>query len=233
MKFRYLLYCALFGYVFIVSSNACALEFSAGLKGGINLAKFYGARKLEIIVGHYDPYKNQVMKPGSMAGAVLQFKVSDKFALQPEFLFSSRGQKVSDGTDWKTLILNYIEIPILTQFLIPIGVVTPTIYAGPSLAFKIGKVNRIGETGGIENNMDDNEREIFDKYYKKFDLGIAVGGSVGTKVGPGSLIADFRYTLGLLYIEKLTSDLESQGITKEDFSKHSVLTFGLGYLFAF
>ena len=51
MKFRYLLYCALFGYVFIVSSNACALEFSAGLKGGINLAKFYGARKLEIIVG--------------------------------------------------------------------------------------------------------------------------------------------------------------------------------------
>jgi hypothetical protein len=233
MNFRYLLKCALFGSVFIISSNVCALEFSAGLKGGINLAKFYGASELEIVGVHYDPYKNQVMKPGFMTGAVFQFKVSDKFALQPELLFSSRGQKINDGTDWATLILNYVEIPILTKFLIPIGVVTPTVYAGPSLAFRIGKINRIGETGGIEIDMDDNKREVFDKYYNKFDLGISVGGSVGTKVGPGSLIADIRYTLGLLYIEKLTSDLEAQGITKEDFSKHSVLTFGLGYLFAF
>lgn len=233
MNFRHLLKCALFGYVFIICSNVCALEFSAGLKSGINLAKFYGARELEIGGVHLDPYKNQVLKPGFMAGAVLQFKISDMFALQPELLFSSRGQKIKDGTDWSTLILNYVEIPILTQLLIPIGVVTPIVYAGPSLAFKIGKVDRIGKTGGIETDMDDYKREIFDKYYNKFDLGIAIGGAFGTKVGPGNLIADFRYTFGLLYIEKLTSDLKSQGITKDDFSKHRVLTLGLGYLFTF
>jgi hypothetical protein len=50
MKFRYLLYCALFGYVFIVSINACALEFSV-FEGWYNiLQNFTGPEKLEILL---------------------------------------------------------------------------------------------------------------------------------------------------------------------------------------
>lgn len=211
----------------VIFSNSSALEISAGVKCGLNLTKFYSADKIIIGVDEFnevvlDPYEYQVIKPGFTIGAALQLKLKKMFAIQPEILFSAKGQKLEFDNYTQIINLNYLEIPILFELLIPAGIITPSLYAGPAFAFKLGKVN------------GKDEYDNTDKCVNGFDFGIAMGGGIGIKAGPGNIIIDARYTFGLTKIFKLTDEMKLIGITEEYIkNRNSALSFEAGYLFNF
>jgi hypothetical protein len=218
-------------------SNVSALETSLGVKGGVNLTKFYGAEE----VNGSDPYKYQKVKPGMAIGAALQLKITNMFAIEPEVLFSQKGQVLSGsllGQDIKaTTYLNYIEVPVLAQFLIPVPVqvITPIVYMGPAFALKAGKIDGKTENGNITTHFSDEWRTNADEYISGFDFGFAFGGGAQFKVGPGNIIFDIRYTLGLTNTNKLTDQEKADGFTESDLQKdkNGALMFATGYLFTF
>ena len=216
----------------LVFSNVSALEISLGVKGGVNLTNFYGAEEEYGL----DPYENQKVKPGIAAGAALQLKLANMFAIEPEVLFSQKGQKASSNGSSEILYINYLELPVLAQFLIPVPVVTPIIYMGPAFDFKVGEIDGKTEySSGLSVTMTDNERKALDKNFSGFDLGLALGGGAEIKAGPGKVVFDVRYTLGLVKVYKLTDYLKDIGITESDLpkDKNGALMFAAGYLFAF
>jgi hypothetical protein len=221
----------------VIFSNSSALEVSGGVKLGLNLTKFYSGETIEFVDEYfdeieYDPYESQVIKPGFAIGAVLQLKLKEMFAIQPEINFSAKGQKLQFDDYTQIISVNYLEIPVLFQLLFPARIITPTLYAGPSFAFKIGKVNgREGYVGEGENWTDE-IRDYTDRSVNGFDFGFAMGGSIGIKAGPGDIIIDARYTIGLIKVFKLTYEMIEEGITEEDIeNRNSALSFEVGYLF--
>lgn len=135
---------------------------SIGVKGGLNLAKIKNADG-----------KNKL---GMVAGGFAEFKMSDKFSIRPELLYSRQGEKV--GSD--KIKLNYINAPILAKFY-PVN--RFSIEAGPQVGFLLNK------KGGSLAKSD----------YRKLDLSAAFG--VGYRL-IDNLEIGARYNLGLRDITK-------------------------------
>lgn len=95
-------------------SLAHALLPSFGIKGGVNMAQFYGS---DVQKADY--------KTGASAGI---FVCLDLIALklQPEVLYSQKGSK-SD----LLVKADYLEVPVLAKFSFG-KIIVPSIYAGPS-----------------------------------------------------------------------------------------------------
>lgn len=232
MNIRSILYSALAFSIFAFS-NVSALETSLGIKGGVNLAKFRG-----------DSLEDQKVKTGLNIGAALQFKVAKMFAIEPEVLFSQKGTKMSQSLEGESyddagepydgagesydvkITVNYIEVPVLLQFLIPIQAVTPMVYVGPSFGFKVGKAK-------IEIN--DEKEDISNDEFNAFDFGLVFGGGIGYKAGRSNVVIDVRYTLGLTKLPKLSDEDKDMGMTEDDLPKikNGALMLGVGYLFTF
>ncbi|WP_299252064.1 porin family protein [uncultured Aquimarina sp.] len=91
MKKLFLLAIALIGFTTI--SNAQSFKF--GVKGGVNFSNINGDTNLDA-------------KTGFHIGAVAQLGIADKFAIQPEILYSAQG---ADNVD-----IDYVNVPILFKY---------------------------------------------------------------------------------------------------------------------
>ena len=88
---------------------ASAQEFSFGAKAGINVASIGG--------GTFSGLGGLGSKVSFHVGGVAEVPLSEKFALQPELLYSSQ------GTNWNfagssNLKLDYVNLPILGKYYI-------------------------------------------------------------------------------------------------------------------
>jgi hypothetical protein len=115
---------------------------------------------------------------------------------------------------------NYLELPVLAKVAFGSPVIKGYLNAGPSLA--LGLTGKYKVEGGMNpgemdirfgDSMDDTRRYIDNR----FDFGVQFGGGASFGVGPGAIIADVRYGLGL-------TDLDSR-----DQSKNRTWAFTLGY----
>lgn len=224
MKFRAI--CAMLVAVTSLWSSASAVDLALGVKGGLNLSRTYGV--------DYGDF--MVMRPGLAIGAGLQLKLANAFAIQPEVLFSCKGIKLEEDDNSEQLSFRYLEIPVLFQVIIPASeTVVPQIYAGPAIAFKMG-VKAKAEEDGKTVDIPDAYNEVISDMMNTVDFGIAMGAGLGIKAGPGRLILDVRYTLGLTGIQDITDEVEEAAdalgasIDKE---KNMALSFMLGYMFEF
>jgi hypothetical protein len=183
-----------FVIVFCVTSFINAqTQFSAGPTIGLNFATFNGKDA--------NQYGNLSSKTGLYIGGFLNIHFTELFALQPEIAFTMKG---SDGTETIygdnyniTYTENYIEIPILLKFYIPIEgarTIKPNLYVGPALAFKVASNVEVSANGNSQTVDISNTT-------KDFDFGLAFGGGVGFVVGRGMLDLSLRYTLGLTSID--------------------------------
>jgi hypothetical protein len=191
----------LFVIIFCVTTLISAQsQISAGPTIGINFATFNG--------NDANQFGNLSSKTGLYIGGFFNIRFTELFALQPEMAFTMKG---SDGTiniygynyniTYKT---NYIEIPVLLKFYIPIQgarTIKPNLYIGPAFAFKVSSnvevsANGNGQTADISNTTKD------------FDLGLAFGGGIGFLVGRGVLDFSLRYTLGLTSIDDSGANME-------------------------
>ncbi len=183
-----------------------------GAKAGLNIANLAG-----------DEVKNNEIKIGFNVGVLVEIPITEKFAIQPEFLFSTQGSKSDEGFPnfSETLIenlnqefesnINYINIPIMTKYYLAKGL---SIQAGPQVGILISAKDR------DDNDIKDNISSI--------DLGLNFG--AGYQLASG-IFFDARYNLGLTNVfdfEFRAAPDSDPGIPK---AKNSVISISLGYKF--
>jgi len=142
-------------------SNLNAQEVKFGAKAGVNFASLSG-----------DDVEGFDGRTSFHVGAVAEIGISEKFAVQPELVYSSQGASVGDSN----LKMDYINLPILAKFFVAEGF---SIEAGPQVGFLISA---------------DAEGEDVKDSFKSTDFSGALG--LGYKLDSGLNFAA-RYNLGL------------------------------------
>ncbi len=108
--------------------------------------------------------------------------------VQPEVAYTMKGVKAADdGTNSGTIAVDYLEIPVLVGYAMPVtqsGLMLGA-YAGPALGVKLRESADFRYNGGSTSA----DLDVF----KDIDLGAAVGATVGA----GAFGVDARYTFGL------------------------------------
>jgi len=193
----------------LVAPGPAAADVQFGIKGGGNMANLTGS-DLQDING---TLKNKI---GFAAGVFLAFNMGSVFTLQLEGLYTMKGvdeNYVSSGTSYADkLYANYIEVPLLFKFRIPTPLISPFVFAGPSIAFKLNeKVTQNGQDVALDQPL-----------FKNLDYGAVFG--AGINIGRHFQI-DARYSMGL---QKVISTVE--GATPLDI-KNGVWSATIGIAF--
>lgn len=165
-------------FVFLFMGVASAQHFNLGVKAGLN-----GYTTSSESFSDIDP------KFGLHAGLIGHAHLGGQFALQPELVFSMQGSKyTASGTD-VNLNLNYINIPLIFQYMYNNGF---RLQAGPQIGVLASAKTKIGST--VVDVKDD---------FEAIDFGIGVGMSF---VNPATDFGfDIRYNHGLSNIYKVGS----------------------------
>lgn len=183
-------------------SNAQETRF--GVKGGANLAN---------LTGDYEGASSMV---GFHVGGFAEIKLSDKFAIQPELLYSAQGAKVKqtffEETDKYDVKLSYLNIPVLAKYYVTEEF---SVEAGPQLGVLLSAKE------GKEDAKD---------YYKSVDFGFNVGAGYNFTE---DLSVGVRYTAGLSSVAKTPEgDAEFEGFDVPSIAiRNSVLALSVGYKF--
>ncbi|WOC39974.1 porin family protein [Polaribacter sp. HL-MS24] len=183
-----------------ISINAQTTKMNFGLKSGINMSKYTP----DVYVGNSRIVEYQG-KIGFYIGGYSNIKISKKFRIQPELLFSNQGTKrvfedislfdsngiligVSDIEE--TINESVISLPIILQYFINEKF---NLESGIQLGYVINrKQETTKDSFGLNqgNNSQNNNTN-----YDKFDLGFNLG--LGYKISE-KLRINIRYFLGLI-----------------------------------
>lgn len=155
--------------VILGTTSLTAQSFKFGAKAGVNFSTFVG-----------DDADGSDSRTAFHLGAVGHFNISDKFAIQPELLYSAKGAKNTEDGETLTYKLDYISLPILADFSVAPGL---SLQAGPQLGFL---ANEEAEFDGVSVELDEAEG---------FDFGAAIGAQY--KLTELDLFFQVRYTFGL------------------------------------
>ena len=168
-------------------ATAAKAQIRFGVKAGANFATITSADGAKTLVG-------------LNGGALVNIPLTDQLSLQPEAIYSGQGAK-ADG-DF-SLHLNYINVPVLLKYSLPVGVFFET---GPQLGLLISAKEK---SGGASEDVK--------SFYKSTDVAWAFG--AGYLIPDVNLGFDVRYNLGLT---KLADGSDS---------KNGVFQLGVFYLF--
>ncbi len=168
-------------FVMLAAPAPAAAGVQFGIKGGGNMAKLTGS-DLQDING---TLKNKV---GFVAGVFVAFNMGPVFTLQLEGLYTMKGVSqsyIDTGLTYTDkLFANYIEIPLLFKFRIPTPLVSPFVFAGPAVSFKLSeKVTENGQDVPLTTAL-----------FKNNDYGAIFGG--GINIG-SHFQMDVRYSMGM------------------------------------
>ena len=196
-------------------------ELRFGAKAGVNFASI-GGDDTDGIGG----------RTSFHVGGLAEIPLFDKFAIQPELLYSSEGAQDKDTETYmgvtveykSTLKLDYINIPIMAKYYIIDGLAAE---AGPQFGILVSAKAEDEISGG-----GDSESETYDvkDQFKTLDVGFGLGASYRLDFG---LFFSARYIIGL---SDITEDIEydlGYGMTVVDDSKqkNNVFQLSVGYTF--
>lgn len=186
---------------------AAAASVQFGIKAGGNMAKPTG-------VDAQDPLATLKSKVGFNGGIFLAFNFGRVVSIQWEALYTMKGATyvALDDTFTDKLYADYIEVPLLLKLKIPLPVVQPFVFGGPTVGFKLSEK--------LESNGQD--VPLAENLLKNNDYGAIFG--AGLNLGR-NLQVDVRYSLGL---QKVISTFE--GEVQPDF-KNGVWSASLGIAF--
>jgi opacity protein-like surface antigen len=186
-------------------TNAQDVKF--GIKGAVSLTTLTG------------DVENASSKVGFQAGAFAEIKITDKFSIQPEVLYSAQGVKEKGNTEYNGNIysleantkLGYINVPVMAKYYVAEKF---SLEAGPQIGFL---VSAKGEATVLGRSQ---EVDIKDGY-KSIDLGLNLGAGYDFTE---NLSVGVRYSLGL-------SNLAADDYDNDVNIKNSVFALSLGYKF--
>lgn len=123
-----------------------------------------------------------IYHPGVNIGLVANYRFSRLFRFQPELLFSTKGFQILLPDETKLSAFHYVEVPLLLNFDMDGAAMWGGANFGPYFGYALaGKFKDPLEVSPID----------------KLDYGLMFGAELLLDVGKGTLIFEFRYTLGL------------------------------------
>jgi hypothetical protein len=173
---------------------ANAQETKFGVKGGFNLSNLTPSEGAKSLLGFN-------------IGGFAEVKLNEKFAIQPELLFSTQGSKFDIEGSMIKNSLSYLNIPVMFKYYVADKF---NVEAGP----------QIGVLMSAKLKGDGDSLDIKDAY-KSIDFGVNCG--VGYSFSE-NISAGLRYNLGLSNILK-----SIEGETTNE--KNSVIQLSVGYKF--
>jgi len=177
--------------------SVSAQETRFGVKAGLNLSS---------LTGDVEDAKSLV---GFQVGGFAEIKLTDKFAIQPEVLFSTQGAKFDDIEGDYDAKLNYINVPVLAKYFVTEAF---TVEAGPQIGFLVSaKV----------------DGEDLKDAYKSVDFGFNFGAGYNFTE---NLSLGLRYTLGLSSVADTPDEFEDFGFG-DITVRNSNLALALAYKF--
>lgn len=185
----------------LITLNSTAQKINFGIKAGLNMSMLTGS-------------KDQIISSnnGFFGGAILEYKILGKMAIQPELLFSAQGAKLEskDLTFSITRKMDYLILPIMVKYYIKSGLF---VEAGPQAGFLISA------NQDVENRITNiSTSEDIKEATKDLDMAANVG--IGYEL-LDKVVAQVRYCIGITN----TSDLQNTNI------KNGVFQLSVGYKF--
>jgi len=156
----------------------------AGAKFGLNFATFGG-----------DNSSNYSTTTKFFFGGFFGYDFIRNFGLQGELLYNPVGGGYSSpgqagGNDG----ISYLEFVVLAKYSVPVSPVIKIFFeAGPQLGIKMSATEHSDATG--------TDTDI-SQYISGTDFDLVVGTGTAFRVGPGNIIFDVRYNIGLSSIQK-------------------------------
>jgi hypothetical protein len=194
-----------------------------GLKGGIGLSSFWGSNAAD------SAGMTTTMRSGVCAGAMLAVNASEFVAGEAEFLYSMKGKSaIGDYPTFSkgiTIRTDYFEIPLLFRFRYPMGEISRLVlFAGPTFSFLISsKEDSTVQSEPQQVTLTDVTIDLKPQT-NPYDVGITAGGGMAVRGGPGDVIFEVRYTLGLL------NKVKASGANARQLDlKNSYIAFLVGY----
>ncbi len=151
-------------------TNAQDVKF--GAKAGLNISNVSGE-------------SDSKSKAGLALGVFAEIKVSDKFSVQPELLYSVVGAKSNASSD--KINLAYFNIPVMAKYYVADKF---SLEAGPQIGF-------LSSAKYVQGSSSANIKEL----YKSTDFGLSFGAGydIAKKIAVG-----VRYTAGLSNISSVS-----------------------------
>ena len=186
-------------FLFLLPNLAFSqMGITKGVKVGLNLATVTGD-DVDYVAGPV------TISPGTRTsfsvGGFVILNLPGMLKVRPEILYSMKGAKYDTPIGDATMKLDYLEVPVLLQYNLIPGPISPNIFAGPALGIKLSAK---GESpGGAEEDIDD---------VKSMDLGLVIGGGV---ILNDKFTVDLRFSLGLSTIDDSDNeaDIKNQVIS--------------------
>ncbi len=189
--------------------RSAAADIQFGIKVGGNIAKITGSDVSNI----EGTLKSKV---GFVGGVFLAFNIGRIITIQPEINYTMKGAERtytdSDITYNEKLYSNYIEIPVLLKIRIPIPGISPVVFAGPAVGYKLNE----------KATLDGVNETLVNEMFEKLDYGAIFG--AGLDFGRHFML-DVRYSLGM---EKVVKAIE--GETSANI-KNGVWSASIGFAF--
>ena len=201
------------GLLLSLQAPAYPFDLSVGARLGLNLATVSG------------DVEDEFLDSSRGGGAALQADLAFNpwLSLQPGLAYTAKGcrwvhERENDDGDLIEVEdisrADYLELPINLAVGVPRPWrVKPYVYAGPALALFLGAHKTVSVDGNRTSAGSRNDSA------RNLDLGLDWGGGAALGLGPGVLLFDARYTLGLLSVDA----------NNDDDVRNRVLTFSLGY----
>ena len=143
---------------------------------------------------------------GIQVGGFAEVKLNDKFAIQPEVLFSTEGSKLKSEGEEFAFNLSYINVPVMAKFY---PAPKFNIQAGPQIGLLVAAKGKYqGETDDIKDG------------YKTAAFGLNIGAAYDFTE---KCFIETRYNFGLSNI----ADTNEEGLKM----RGSVLIIAVGYKF--
>jgi hypothetical protein len=162
-----------------IATAATAQNVRFGLKAGPSYTKFRGVDPQQLSSA------SNAYRLGFHAGVMADIKVTDKFSVQPELLYSQKGARNKLVSDIN-MVFTYLDLPIMVKARL--GETGFFLEGGPQFGYLLrAKSNFMSYTY--------DERES----YEKVDVGYAAG--IGYQFASGPLLG-FRYNGGLTRLNK-------------------------------
>jgi len=150
----------------ILSFTMAHAQTRYGVKAGANIATLAGAEGVS-------------SKFGFHVGGIIEFKLSERFAIQPELLYSAQGAKNSEDSGYK-INFNYLNVPLMAKYYVAEGI---SIEAGPQF--------------GVAVTLEDSDGRDLEVTHETIDYGLNIGGGYEL---PSGLFFQARYYAGLMNI---------------------------------
>ena len=197
----------------------------AGLRSGVNLARWHWENDADV---DKDAIKNL---PGLYIAVPFEVSVTNGFFLQPELAYTRKGVRMESKETGEIgtfemqarTKFDYFSLDMLLKGKFGSNVPQFYVLAGPGLAYAThGKVTaEFTVTNGTSTTEKETEDIDFkDDEVSRFDFTVLFGGGVEVPLGPGRMVLDARYNLGL------------QNLNTEDPAVDDVKIFNRGLLFS-